>query len=289
VTFSESVTGVGIDDFALAGAAASGASIVGVSADAGATRTVTALTGGSGSLALHLDDDDSIVDTYGSVLGGAGTGTAGSGGTGNGSLVGQAFTVDKIGPVITITTPASGAVYSLGQVVTASYSCSDPSGVATCAGPVASGSPISTSPIGPNTFTVVATDALGNPATLAAGYTVGFAFTGFFSPIDNLPVLNALRAGQAVPVKFSLGGYQGMAIFEAGYPKTQVVPCDSTAPVDGVEQTVTAGASSLSYDVGTGQYNYVWKTDKSWTVGSCRQLVLKLVDGTTHHANFKFK
>lgn len=289
VTFSEAVTGVGIDDLSLAGTGTSGASIVGVSADTGATRTVTVSTGASGSLSLHLNDDDSVVDAYGSTLGGTGTGTAGSGGAGNGSLAGQAYTVDKVGPVITIVTPPAGATYSVGQVVTASYSCSDVSGVATCAGPVASGSPVSTSLVGPQTFTVAATDALGNPASLATSYSVMFGFTGFFSPIDNLPVLNTLKPGQAVPVKFSLGGYQGMNIFEAGYPKTQVIPCDSTAPVDGVEQTVTAGGSSLSYDAGTDRYHYVWKTDKTWTVGSCRQLVLKLVDGSMHRANFKFK
>jgi len=56
--------------------------------------------------------------------------------------------------------------------------------------------------------------------------------------------------------------------------------------LDDIEQTVTAGSSSLSY--GGGQYNYVWKTDKSWA-GTCRQLVVKLIDGTIHYANFKFK
>jgi hypothetical protein len=50
---------------------------------------------------------------------------------------------------------------------------------------------------------------------------------------------------------------------------------------------VTAGGSSLSYDPTLDQYNYVWKTDRAWA-GSCRQLVVKLVDGTFHRANFKF-
>jgi len=40
--------------------------------------------------------------------------------------------------------------------------------------------------------------------------------------------------------------------------------------VDVVDQTVTAGSSSLSYDPTTDQYVYVWKMDKSWT--GCRQL-----------------
>jgi hypothetical protein len=56
--------------------------------------------------------------------------------------------------------------------------------------------------------------------------------------------------------------------------------------VDTVDQTVTAGSSSLSYDPTADQYVYVWKTDKSWT--GCRQLQVKLNDGTTHWAMFKF-
>jgi len=114
-----------------------------------------------------------------------------------------------------------------------------------------------------------------------------YAWSGFFRPIDNLPVINQVKAGSAIPVKFSLGGNKGMNIFEAGYPKSGVVVCSSTAPIDAIDQTVTAGASSLSYDSAANQYIYVWKTDKSWT--GCRQLVVKLADGTIHYANFKFK
>ena len=88
-------------------------------------------------------------------------------------------------------------------------------------------------------------------------------------------------------MKFSLGGYQGVSIFEIDYPKSQTVPCDSTAPVDGIDQTVSAGSSSLSYDASSNQYVYVWKTDKTWA-NSCRQLVVRLKDGTYHRANFKF-
>ena len=57
---------------------------------------------------------------------------------------------------------------------------------------------------------------------------------------------------------------------------------------DAVEETVNAGGSSLQYDATAQQYIYVWKTEKSWA-GGCRQLQLKLADGTTQVANFKFK
>lgn len=116
----------------------------------------------------------------------------------------------------------------------------------------------------------------------------GFAFSGFFAPVDNPPVVNRVKAGKSVPVKFSLGGDQGLDIFATGFPKSQATTCASTAPVDGIEQTVAPGASSLSYDPATGQYTYVWKTQKDWA-GSCRKLVLKLKDGTFHRAIFEFK
>jgi hypothetical protein len=66
-----------------------------------------------------------------------------------------------------------------------------------------------------------------------------------------------------------------------------MIACDATAQVDGVEETLTAGASGLQFDALSGQYTYVWKTDKAWA-GTCRQLVLTLTDGTTQRANFAF-
>jgi len=87
-----------------------------------------------------------------------------------------------------------------------------------------------------------------------------YTFGGFLPPVDPLPALNSMKAGAAVPVKFSLGGDQGLAIFAAAYPRSQAIACDSTASVDGIEQTVAAGGSSLQYDALTDVYTYVWKT-----------------------------
>lgn len=115
-----------------------------------------------------------------------------------------------------------------------------------------------------------------------------YTFGGFRRPVDALPTLNQMKAGGAVPVKFSLGGDQGPSIFAAGSPKSQAIACDSTATVDGVEQTVSAGGSSLTYDPLADTYSYVWKTDKAWA-GTCRQLVLTFVDGSVQRANFTFK
>lgn len=116
---------------------------------------------------------------------------------------------------------------------------------------------------------------------------VVYAFTGFFSPVNAWPTVNSAKAGGAIPLKFALGGSQGLAVLAAGAPSVQLVPCHSGAVADSVEQPATAGSSGLSYDAATSQYTYVWKTDKTWA-GSCRLLTLTLVDGTSHQASFQF-
>jgi len=83
-----------------------------------------------------------------------------------------------------------------------------------------------------------------------------------------------------------LGGDKGMDIFVAGYPKSVQINCATNVPMGTPVPTFNPGGSSMSYS--GGQYNYVWKTDKAWA-GTCRQLIIKLVDGTVQTANFSFK
>jgi hypothetical protein len=130
-----------------------------------------------------------------------------------------------------------------------------------------------------------------NPApNVDQSFQVFYAFTGFFSPVDKLPTFNVVKAGQAVPVKFSLRGNQGLNIFATGYPTSLTIQCtDNTGLYDAIEETVTAGGSSLSYDAASDRYTYVWKTDKAWPANTCRQFVIKFVDGSYERANFQFK
>ena len=127
-------------------------------------------------------------------------------------------------------------------------------------------------------------DGIGDACDL-----VVYDFAGFFPPIDNLPVLNTVKSGNAVPIKFSLNGNQGLDILETGYPKTQPISCSSAAPSAAIEETDTVGNSRLSYDASNDQYKYVWKTTKTWK-GSCQQLIVKFKNNSSEHkANFKFK
>jgi len=200
-----------------------------------------------------------------------------------------AFTVhvvDTTAPVLTL--PANINTYATslsGAVVTFSTSATDfvdGSVPVTCI-PVSG----STFPVGTTVVSCSATDSHGNTATGSFTVTISYKWSGFFQPVDNLPIWNQVKAGSAIPVKFSLNGNMGLNIFETNYPASKAIVCDSTASVDAIEATVTAGGSSLTYDSIANQYIYVWKTDKLWS-NSCRQLVVKLIDGTTHYANFKF-
>ena len=116
----------------------------------------------------------------------------------------------------------------------------------------------------------------------------GYNFSGFFQPVDNAPTVNVAKAGSAIPIKFSLGGDQGLNIFQSGYPGVRPVSCSTSAPTDAIETTVTAGASALQYDPTADQYTYVWKTSSSWSK-TCMQFDLGLNDGTTHTFLVSFK
>jgi hypothetical protein len=115
-----------------------------------------------------------------------------------------------------------------------------------------------------------------------------YIFTGFFQPVDNLPTLNVASAGSAIPVKFSLGGNQGLGIFAIGYPASSPIQCDASEPGAAIEETVNAGGSSVSYDAATDQYTYVWKTQRAWK-GTCRMLVVRLSDNNQYLAKFRFR
>ena len=209
---------------------------------------------------------------------------------GNAASAGPVFgnRIDRKAPTVT---PVCPGTVLLGSSAAASWTAAD-GGSGVVAGHESGTVTVDSSSVGTKTATVPAgasEDAVGNASAVATcTYAVIYRWAGFFQPVDNLPTQNAVKAGSAVPVKFSLGGYQGMSVLAAGYPTSNVATCDASAADDPLELTLTAGSSGLNYDAATDQYLYVWKTDKAWA-GQCRQLRVKLVDGTLHAANFKLK
>lgn len=195
---------------------------------------------------------------------------------------------DTVAPVITLN-GANPMTVGFGTVFT------DPGATASdgCAGDLTSAivvtGSVDTNTVGFYALTYTVSDPSGHSDTKVRTVEVSpYNFTGFFAPIDNQPAFNEMKAGQAAPVKFSLGGNQGLNIFAAGSPSSVQISCNTSDPVAPVEETETAGSSSLAYDAVSGQYKYVWKTESSWK-NTCRQLTVTLRDGTVHTAKFKFK
>ena len=209
--------------------------------------------------------------------------------TGKGILV-ESFTPSTPPPAagIVIKSPLDGGTYTLGQSVGSSYSCTAQQPLPSCTGPVSSGTAFDTTAVGKKQFHVTATPILNAPqsnTSKTATYSVVYNFGGFQAPIAP-NVLNVVKAGSSVPVKFSIHGNFGLGVFAPGYPESDVIPCTGGTIDTGITSD-TAGNSSLQYDASSDTYTYVWKTQKSWT--GCRQLLIVLNDGAVHRANFQFK
>lgn len=123
------------------------------------------------------------------------------------------------------------------------------------------------------------------PHASSCGTVETFPFTGFNPPVANPPAINNENAGRTIPVKFTLAGSGAVLsqVLADGYPQSAPVSC--TSP----EQLTTgdpATATSPGNTVPGDDYNYLWQTNPSWT--GCRELIVKLVDGTYHRAVFDF-
>jgi hypothetical protein len=203
---------------------------------------------------------------------------------GNQSTTTVHYTVaDTTPPVVTITTPADGATYLLGQQLTIDFSCSDPngSGVHLCSGDAPDGSPLDTSTVGLRSFTVEAYDHADNEVEVTHTFRVVYPFAGFFSPLTADGSVASTRAGDLVPAKFSLTGDRGLAVV-TGVSSTPV-DCASGAPT-GAAATANG---TLTYAPKPDRYTFQWATDKAWA-GTCRALTVALADGTTHRALLRF-
>jgi alpha-tubulin suppressor-like RCC1 family protein len=84
-------------------------------------------------------------------------------------VVGTFLGADISGPTITFATPVQDATYQVGSAVAAAFSCSDPSGVASCVGSTAEGADLPMS-LGVHQFTVTALDDVGNSSERAVSY-----------------------------------------------------------------------------------------------------------------------
>ncbi|GAA2018516.1 hypothetical protein GCM10009740_02940 [Terrabacter terrae] len=193
---------------------------------------------------------------------------------------------DTTGPVISWIAPAAGGSYPYGSVPTPSCVATDlVSGPAPCSVIGYDGG------IGTHTLTATATDAAGNVSHATRSYTVvRWGLKGFYQPVDMGGVVNTVKAGSTVPLKFEIfSGTTELTNVSAVKSFTaKSVSCGTltSAATDDVEVTSTGG-TTLRYDSTGGQFIQNWQTPK--TAGACYQVTMTAQDSSTISAFFKLK
>ncbi len=112
---------------------------------------------------------------------------------------------------------------------------------------------------------------------------LSYDFGGFQNPASASGV-TTLKAGQTLPVRFSLGGDRGLAVLY-GDPTFQRTDCTTGAAIGSPIAAVSA--EPFSYSPASDTYKFVWKTQKSWATW-CGTLTVVLADGTSEELDVRF-
>jgi hypothetical protein len=143
--------------------------------------------------------------------------------------------------------------------------------------------------VGSHTMTATAYDVAGNSHEEERSYTVlAWTLYGFYRPVDMGGVVNVVKGGSTVPLKFEI--FAGpMELTDTAYVKSfkqAKINCDGTMPTDEIEVTTTGG-TSLRYDWVAGQFIQNWQTPKQ--PGACYRVTMETQDESTLVALFKLK
>jgi hypothetical protein len=187
--------------------------------------------------------------------------------------------IDRTAPVLAPAAPASLLLNASGTA--AANAVDAVSGVATqsCAALV-------TSSVGTRQASCSATDLAGNTAVAPAPYRVVYGFSGYTSPVQNAPVLNVLKAGRSVPLRWRVVDAHGAPV--ANLASASVNPVSMACPVAGENRIAEYGGNSAALkNLGNGYYQLDWMAAANLR-GLCRRLELDLGDGIPRTAQFKF-
>jgi hypothetical protein len=197
--------------------------------------------------------------------------------------------IDTEKPAVTVGGVASGGIYTLGQVPTASCSAQDGvSGVDGQCSVVVSGG--LANGVGTFTYTVTAKDKAGNTSTQSGTYKVIYKWTGFLQPINDTAhqtgtLTSVFKAGSTVPVKLQLKRVDG-SVVQANTDPQWLSPTRLTATAAAIDETVYTDPPSGGYrwDSTSQQYNLNWGTAKN-QVGYYWRIYARLDDGQVYYVD----
>lgn len=144
-----------------------------------------------------------------------------------------------------------------------------------------------TNSVGRKAVPLTGQDLAGNSRIKECEYIVDYVFGGFENPVNEDGVLNVVKAGRSVPLKWRLTDASGAPVLglTTAHVTVTSLSCSAGVSDDLVEET-TAGGSGLQ-NLGDGWYQLNWKTPTSYA-GSCKTMRLDLGEGLVHTALFKF-
>jgi alpha-tubulin suppressor-like RCC1 family protein len=117
---------------------------------------------------------------------------------------------------------------------------------------------------------------------------VPWTFSGFFAPVEMGGVVNSVKGGSTVAIKFQVfaGATELTDPSIVVQPLTAAHTLCSGGPTDEIEVAATGG-TSLRYDTESGVFLYNWRTPKM--PGSCYTITVTLTNGTSLNANFELR
>ncbi|GAA1955912.1 hypothetical protein GCM10009798_14020 [Nocardioides panacihumi] len=143
--------------------------------------------------------------------------------------------------------------------------------------------------VGAHTLTATGRDVAGNTTVATRDYQVqAWRLVGFTSPVDMNGVVNTVKGGSTVPLKFEVfAGSTELTDTSAIKALTATrTSCDTSAPADEIELTTT-GDTGVRYDASAGTFVANWKTPKD--PGGCYQVSVTTQDGSRLSAGFRLR
>ena len=149
-------------------------------------------------------------------------------------------------------------------------------------------------------YTVTPSAAVFSPVVASGNYTVAYVngtftvnvwtITGFYQPVDMNNVVNTIKGGSTVPLKFNIyaGGVERTSVSDVQGGTCQLFEQNCSAGTeDPMGDLPNTGSTALRYDTTGHQFIQNWQTPKG--ANHCYVVRMTAIDGSVITAYFKTK